>query len=290
MNLDPKFMFEMIADAVPTELHPNLLVAGSIAAAYHHRENLGSQGIATKDADVIVQPVGAIDECRKIAMRLLADGWRRTEECYPKARTEPDLRAIRLNPKHTDAFFIELLGLPEPTQKESRRWVPCELPDGWYAVPTFRYMALVGSDRRRSEVGIEYASPPLMALSNLLSHPVLGTDVIKKPIVGRSILRSAKDLGRVIALAWLEGGNFDEEWLPIWSSALARHFPDEAKALGARCGDGLRALLADDSAMEQAHHTTSVGLLRGKNVDIEALRVTGQRVLQFVVDPLAETP
>ncbi len=89
MSLDPKLTLDLIAAAVPRELHANLLVAGSVAAAYHHRDAIGPQGIATKDADVIVQPVGAIDECRSIATRLLDGGWRRTDDCYPKRRDEP---------------------------------------------------------------------------------------------------------------------------------------------------------------------------------------------------------
>jgi len=87
-----------------------------------------------------------------------------------------------------------------------------------YGLPSFRYMALLVSDVRSSEHGTRYASPPLMALANLLSHDALGKDVIGEPIAGREIRRSAKDLGRVLALAHLHGDV--EEWLPIWATAL----------------------------------------------------------------------
>ena len=41
-------------------------------------------------------------------------------------------------------------------------------------------------------------------MANLLSHPTLRPElVIMKPEEGRTIMRSAKDLGRVLALAWL---------------------------------------------------------------------------------------
>jgi hypothetical protein len=111
MNLNPEFLFDMVARTVPKDLHPNILIVGSLAAAYHHRDQLTAQVVATKDADVMVQPAGAVIECAAIATRLLAAGWRRTEQCYPRARPEPaeDLRAIRLHPKDFDAFFIELL-------------------------------------------------------------------------------------------------------------------------------------------------------------------------------------
>jgi hypothetical protein len=39
-NIDPKILFELIAHHLPAELHPHVLVAGSLAAAYHHRHQL----------------------------------------------------------------------------------------------------------------------------------------------------------------------------------------------------------------------------------------------------------
>lgn len=290
MNLDPRLLFELISTTVPPDLHANLLIVGSIAAAYHHRAALTGQAVQTKDADVVVQPAGAIPECQAIAKRLLTAGWRRTEECRPSRSPEPAdaLFALRMYPKESDAFFIELLGLPDPAQAEPKRWVACDLDDGWYGIPCFRYMSLLGSDRRDSGLGIQYASPPLMALANLLSHPRMGTAVMSGSIGGRKILRSAKDLGRVLALARLHEGDL-EDWLPIWAAALVRHFPADPGILAARAGAGLRELLVDEDALEQAHHTTSVGLLRGLNVAPDQLGILGAQVIQFVVDPLAET-
>lgn len=289
MNLDPAFLFDMIAKTVPQDLHPNILIVGSIAAAYHHRDALTGQAVQTKDADVVVQPAGAIEECRQIAKRLLAEGWRPIDDCKPSRKPEPadELLAIRLNPGETTSFFIELLGLPQPGQAESIRWVPCELDDGWYGIPCFRFMTLLVDDRRNTELGIQYASPPLMALANLLSHPRVGTAVMRKPIGGKTILRSAKDLGRVLALARLHEGDL-EEWLPIWEAALLRHFATDQRNLAAHAGDGLRELLEDDNALEQAHHTTNVSLLRGLDMTPERLRIIGEQVLQFIIDPLAE--
>jgi hypothetical protein len=45
----------------------------------------------------------------------------------------------------------------------------------------------------------------MMAAANLLSHKELGTARMTGAIEGRSLLRSAKDLGRVLSLAWLAG-------------------------------------------------------------------------------------
>jgi hypothetical protein len=279
----------MVARTVPQELHPNILIVGSLAAAYHHRDRLTGQAVATKDADVVVQPAGAVQECVAIANRLLEAGWQRTDLCHARERPDPleELRAIRLHPKEIEAFFVELLGLPQASQKSIKLWVPCQLEDGWYGIPCFKFMALLGSDRHDTDVGIQYASPPLMALANLLSHPDLGTERMSGEIEGRKLLRSAKDLGRVLSLAWLEGGD-PADWLPIWEQALQTHFGGEARALAASAGNGLQQLLANSVVLEEAHFTTSVGLLRGHNVTVDQLRIIGDRLVLDLVHPLAE--
>lgn len=289
MNMDPELLFDLVAKTVPKNLHRNILIVGSLAAAYHHRGRLTGQSVATKDADVIVQPAGAVSECVEIATRLLEANWKRTEQCYPQPAAEPQstLRAIRLNPNGIDAFFIELLGLPQAGQQELKSWTPCQLDDGWYGIPCFKFMALLAHDRRDTKPGIQHASPPLMALANLLSHPTLGTQRMEGEIEGRRILRSAKDLGRVLALAWLEPDAIDS-WLPIWLSALQTVFRDDHVELAAKAGSGLKALLADTAALEEAHFTTSVGLLRGHGVTIEQLRITGDGLLLDVIEPLAQ--
>ena len=70
MNIDPNVLFEMVAATVPSDLHPNTLIVGSLAAADHHRDRLTGQAVATKDADMVVQPAGAVTECAAIARRL----------------------------------------------------------------------------------------------------------------------------------------------------------------------------------------------------------------------------
>ena len=105
----------------------------------------------------------------------------------------------------------------------------------------------------------------------------------------RTLLRSAKDLGRVLALAWLAGGEGVEQWLDPWRVALKQCFSEEHAELANCVGDGLRALLEDADALDQARFANEVGLLRGKRVGVEELRAVGQRVLAFAVDPLAET-
>ena len=70
----------------------------------------------------------------------------------------------------------------------------------------------------------------MMALANLLSHPRVGSDRIESgPMQG--LLLSAKDLGRVIALARLTGREETEVWPRTWLEALKNCFPDEWKEL-----------------------------------------------------------
>jgi hypothetical protein len=141
-------------------------------------------------------------------------------------------------------------------------------------------------DRQKSSSGLEYASPCMMALANLLSHPELGTARMATPVGSRQILRSAKDLGRVLALAWLAGDDETETWSGRWRFALEDRFPDRWKGLAARVGDGLRALLDDANAFEEAWFTCMTGLLAGKNVTLDQLRATAARLLADCIEPL----
>lgn len=296
IELDPALLFHRIARDVPRELHPNLLIVGSLAAAYPYRSRLRRQSVKTKDADVVIHPAGALAKCRDVAERLLEGGWKPRDGCKPRQTPEPLdpsdpardqwLQAIRLNPPESTDYFVELLGLPPADQREPRVWLPCELMDGWYGVPCFRFMALLASGRKSSEVGIDHAAPGLMALANLLSHPAVGTERMSAPIAGRNLLRSAKDLGRVLALAYLATDEEMDTWADTWHVALERHFPNEAAELAHRAGAGLIELLGNEAALEEAKDSTSSGLLGGQDVDKDKLRITGQRLILDVIDPL----
>jgi hypothetical protein len=287
-KLDPHRLFERIAADVPKELHEHLFVTGSLAAAYHFRASLEGRAVNTKDADLIIHPAGHTESCRTMALRLLGTGWSRTEICYPSPREPADqLRVIRLYPPEHD-YFIEFLSLPDKDQKKPKRLIPIELDDGWYALPSFRFMRLTSLKRLRSEVGLEYASPAMMALSNLLSHPHVGTQRMESAGSMKGLLRSAKDLGRVLALAWLSGRRATEEWAPLFRSAIIECFPTDWKQLASQAGAGLKEMLSDAGAMEEAHQTTDVGLLSGKSISVDALKAVGSRLLQDVIDPLAE--
>jgi len=101
-----------------------------------------------------------------------------------------------------------------------------KLADGWYGLPCFRYLGLASIDRIASDVGLQYAHPAMMALANLLSHQEVGNARIESgEMLG--LLRSAKDLGRVIALAHLEGREGAEAWRDLWLRAVEKCFPKQ---------------------------------------------------------------
>lgn len=160
-----------------------------------------------------------------------------------------------------------------------------EVAGGWYGLPTFRFQGLTAVGRLRSEIGMEYASPATMALANLLAHRVVTSDTMSGLIGGRTIRRASKDLGRVLALARLCGRDDTELWLDPWRDALKRCFPDEWAHLSANVGAGLRTLLQRPELLIEAHHTCAVGLLAGMNVTPDQLAVTGERLIQDVIEP-----
>jgi len=55
-----------------------------------------------------------------------------------------------------------------------------------------------------------------------------------------------------------------------------------------RLGSGLRELLGDAAALEDAYKTTNSGLLSGMNVTPTMLQASGERLLTDVVEPLAD--
>jgi len=287
--LKPKAIFLRLSKEIPTELQKQLIVTGSLAAAYHFSNKLKGQAVNTKDADLVVHPAGNVTSCKEMTNHLLSLGWRRKERCIPQAKKEPvnKLEAIRLYPPTSKTYFIEFLNLPRKGQTHLKRWVPMRLADGWYGLPSFKYMGLVAEQRLKSEVGIEYASPAMMALANLLAHQSLGTARIESGDM-EGLLRSAKDLGRVIALALLSGREDAEAWLDSWVQGLKKCFPKNHAELARNAGDGLGELLNDQAALAEAQQTTEIGLLSGMKVTAAMLKATGERLLVDVIEPLAE--
>ncbi len=108
-------------------------------------------------------------------------------------------------------------------------------------------------------------------------------------IEGTNTKRSNKDLGRVLAIARLAIARNEDallEWPELWKGALQQSFPDEWRALAGRVGQGVRALLASESDLEQALLTCVNGLLASRPPTLEQFRIAGQRLLQDAIDPI----
>lgn len=293
--LDPASILDVVAAHLPKSLHRHVLIVGSLAAAYSHRAQLVGGKVSTKDADVIVHPAGAIAKCAAIAQKLLDNDWRRrtgpTNACYPRPSAEPldQLTVIRLNPPKDSAYFLELLALPRSDQKEPKRLNPCRLEDGWYSIPSFRFTSVLAHEPAKAACDLAYATPAMMSLSNLLSHQEIGKSRISEPLAtgGRLILRASKDLGRVLALARLAAPDALEEWHEHWADALRARFPSSAADLAEKAGSGLKRLVEDEAAFDDALYAVQVGLLAGLGVTRTELLALVREVDELALKPLA---
>jgi hypothetical protein len=291
--LDPEFLFSSLAKTIPQKLHQHMIMVGSLATAYQFRKKLAQPAVNTKDADVVIHPAGDVGSVAKIAETLLAAGWKRRSDC----RAVPDPSAvdkksvIRLNPPGSNAYYFELLALPPEEQSASVEWRPVQLSDGWYAAPSFRFLRLILNDPQLSNSGLKYGLPAMLALSNLLSHQSARSRLISNLVEGREVMRSAKDLGRVLAIAFLTGRDATEQWVARWSDALRKYFPKSHSGLMKDAGLGLEEMLrsGNEDALDEAHWTCINGLLAGKAFTIEQLRATGERLMVDVILPLRQS-
>ena len=69
-----------------------------------------------------------------------------------------------------------------------------------FGLPSFRFLTLTQWQPLKSEYGIYYARPSMMALANLLEHPVIGYELMNKEINGRSINEVTRTWGA--SLRW----------------------------------------------------------------------------------------
>lgn len=286
-TVDPRALFARLRGELPADVIDHIVVIGSLAAAYHHADQVRG-GVKTKDADLVIHPAGHTIAAQEIATRLLQRGWReRPRDREPgTASTPPDeLPAIRLYPPDHDDYFVELLMVPAGETPGAKPWVSVELPGGYYGLPGFEFLALTMVDRQRGRDGIDYAHPAMMALANLLSHRELRHHVMSAPIGGRLVERYAKDLGRVLALARLASREDVEAWAPRWLFALQECFPTRWPELAESVGAGLRALL-DDAAFEEAWHCCNVGLLANMGVTETQLRAIARQVIADAIEPV----
>lgn len=297
-TVSPYRVFQQVAEAVPDSCKEHLIIIGSLAAGFHYFGKDPDKAARTKDVDCVLDPFHmAVDTGRTIAETLLSAGWKRKttgEHAQPGYESTPveRLPAVRLYPPGVDpeeesAWFLELLTVPESMDASGRSWTRLELSEGHFGLPSFRFLTLTAFKPLRDDgTGLQYARPEMMALANLLEHPEIRPERMSALIEERAIKRSNKDLGRVIALAYLADMDNYRPWASVWLEALIERFPDDWPSFAERVGYGLNTLLGSRDDFEEAHYSANNGLLSNEGVDIEAFRAAADRLMGEAMDEL----
>jgi len=297
-KVSPSKVLAEVSDAVPVGCRENIVVIGSLAAGYHFFRGDDSKMVRTKDVDCVLEPFhAAVGAGQSIARQLLDAGWQRRmlgehQEPGTDETPEDELPAVRLYPPNTDpnseeAWFLELLTVPESNDASGKDWTRLPLDEGHFGLPTFRFLSITAfNPLQAGDLGIRYARPEMMALANLLEHPEIKPDRMSSLIAGLAVKRSNKDLGRVLAIATLADLDDYRPWATAWLEVLKTCFPDEWKDLARRTGNGLRELLDSETDFDEAHHTCLNGLLASQPPSLEALRAAGERVLGDAIETL----
>jgi hypothetical protein len=282
---------QQVADAIPANCRGDIIIIGSLAAAYHFFGDDPQSSVTTKDVDCMLSPnVRAIRNGKAVAKRLFAEGWQlRKDQKWDKpgdaATPTVDLPFVRLHPPGNTEWYLELVAAPPAGNAQAKNHERLTTGRGDFALFSFRFLALAEEDPIRTPFGIAYARPEMMALANLLHHPRIGPDLI----AGTDWKRSNKDLGRVLAIAWLATARDEDallSWPARWQAALEKRFPGDWRELASTAGDGLQALIDSPMDLAQATVICNLSLLAGRDLDERNLRATGRRVLQDAVAPL----
>lgn len=296
MLTSPHGTLRQLAAAVPEDIRDDVIIIGSLAAAARFVSPDDEEPVRTKDIDCLLSPhLRAQASGRKTAEALLNNGWRMkegTEWSQPGDASDPTekLPVVRLVPPGEDQWFLELLSSPEESQQTGRRFQRLETDFGHFALCSFRFLALAELDPLPTDSGLKIARPEMMALANLLHHPKLGTETMSGLIAGRRIRRSSKDLGRVLALAFLAEREDEDaigSWPEAWATALNTRFPDDCEPWLATIGSGLEQMLQPEHSedLEEAHHTCVTGLLARHRPSLETFESLGRRVMGELIEP-----
>jgi hypothetical protein len=300
--LTPDAVMAQIAAALPADCRQDVIVIGSLAAGYHFFAGDGERSIRTKDVDCMFSPhARAVAAAVEVTERLLAAAWQpRTEGEWgkPGDGDTPDdrLPMIRLKPPGAEGgggatWFLELLGAPEQGSGQPKAFHRVQTSIGHFAICNFNFLTLAEWKPILTQHGLHIARPEMMALANLLHHPAIGPELIS----GTTEKRSNKDLGRVLALAWLtaerdrrEGTDELDAWADRMADALRDRLPGRARNLALGAGTGLRELMASDGDRDEALAICNRGLLASMEAGRDAFAAIGRRVIQQVIEPLSD--
>jgi len=294
--LDANVVLHKLALALPKNLHQDLIVVGSLAAAAQLVHDSSTE-LRTKDVDGMLAPnARAAVAASELAVALMDKGWEprvdKEKYVFPAGSTTPaeKLPVIRLLPpdsRHTE-WFLELLGAPPalaPDKSGSVRYsnrVQTSKSD--FEIPSFAYLGVTQFRPVRHESGLQLAAVPMMALSNLLHHPGISDQVMSEMVASRKIKRSNKDLGRVIAMAFLADElNEDsvEQWPELWRTALQElSAPAETQAKLSTVNRGIHALRNSHDDQNEALHSINNGLLSSRPLNDRQFAIAIQRYLQ----------
>lgn len=185
---------------------------------------------------------------------------------------------------------MELLSVPESPLDRGRTFERLPTSIGHFILPSFGGLAVAAFEPDR-RMGISIARPEMMALANMLEHPEIPPETMSRPIHGRVIKRSNKDLGRVLAIALLAEKESEDAllaWSETWCAALTTVYPEDFRMRAIHTGDGIRTLLSPEHAedFDEAYHTCVYGLLSSNSPNHEQLRLAGERLLEDAIEPL----
>lgn len=299
-DLSPAAVMAQVAEALPLEARKNVIIVGSLAAGYFYFSSDGARAIRTKDVDCLFSPhAAAVTVAADVTDQLLGAKWQLKPGEWGKPGTKDDaeekLPMVRLLPPDAAAndWFLELLSAPprfDPAMP-SKKLRRVETSAGHFAICSFDYLALAEWEPLPTKHAVRIARPEMMALANLLHHPRIADTLI----AGTDYKRSNKDLGRVLALAYLtierdrrDGSDELGMWAERMWAALQAKFNGQAQSLALQAGSGIRALLSSPGDRDQALRIANLGLLATMDVGREAFDATGARFLAEVIDELEE--